>query len=160
MSLLVVIDIDGTVAHAGRRFETAGPEPSRDNREIYTTWVNKVQDEASLLSDELVPGMGSLIAALSKGPHVIYLSSREEKWRAATQTWLRQKDLPTTPLYLRSNGDWRDTAQFKEEIIGLYAVDKDITEVIVIDDDEHGTIESMCKKNGYTFLKARSGGQK
>ena len=48
MKTLFIIDIDGTVAHAGKRFREAGPEPSRNDPAVYAVWVNF---EEALLAD-------------------------------------------------------------------------------------------------------------
>jgi hypothetical protein len=58
---------------------------------------------------------------------------------------------------MRPNDCWTATADLKE--IALASTRDAWESVVVMDDDEHGAIEAMCKRNGYTFLKARSGGQ-
>lgn len=155
--MLVVIDIDGTIADAGRRFKEAGPEPSRHNWKAYTAWVESVQNEQSLLEDAPVPCMLNMVSSLAKEHHLIYLTSREEQWRSVTRKWLKAHKFPERPLLMRPNGSRIETAELKEERIQHCQGDE---QVLVIDDDEHGTLEAVCKKHGWVFLKARSGGQK
>jgi ABC-type uncharacterized transport system ATPase subunit len=82
MSTLFIVDIDATIAHAGRRLQIAGAEPSRDQLDVYNTWLDKVQDANSLLADEPVAGMRDFVTALRKGSlSVVFLTAREEKWR-------------------------------------------------------------------------------
>jgi hypothetical protein len=161
MSTLFIIDIDGTIAHAGRRFKEAGPEPSRDDKAVYDVWVRNVQNERSLMEDQHVAGMKELVNALTYSRlNVVYLTSREEKWRDVTERWLQHKYFESCPLVMREDGDYKEGAEYKEDSIKflsrLYKADN----VVVFDDDEHGTIEDKCHKNGWTMLKARSGGQK
>lgn len=165
---LFVVDIDGTIAHAGRRFERAGAEPSREDKAIYDSWVSQVQDANSLLEDEAVTGMDALCWALSrfsKGPlaSFCYLTSREERWRDITEIWLKKRGFPdaaSTPLYMRKNGDYTEGKDYKEREITTLKQAYGANSVLVIDDDEHGQIEEVCKRNNWGFLKARSGGQR
>jgi hypothetical protein len=159
MSTLFVFDIDATIAHAGRRLKEAGPEPSRDDKAIYDHWVRNVQNEKSLLEDKPVPGMAQLLNELSAA-NVMYLTSREEKWRSVTKEWLIINDMPDFNLVMRGNDDYRDSAEFKIEAIKFVQAMQGSTSVVVFDDDEHGELEKVCAKEGYTFLKARSGGQR
>lgn len=169
MGLLFIMDIDGTIAHAGRRFKEAGPEPMRDNKEIYDQWVSSVQNKDSILEDAVVPGMIDLVYSLRLNPNVMfyYLTSREERWRDTTMRWLTRKGFAAgntfghgEALIMRPNGDYSEVAIFKEQVIKrIQRWESGGMSVIVCDDDGQGTIEPMCKKNGWTFLKARSGGQ-
>lgn len=161
MKTLFVFDIDGTLANGQRRFEEAGAEPSRDDRPAYLKWVSDVQNEKSLAADEVVSGMVEFVLATSVlGTDSIYLTSREEQWRPVTARWLIAKGFPTLPLILRPSNNWADGAEFKEIAIKTYLATNRCDSVVVVDDDEKGTIEEMCKRNEWTFLKARSGGQK
>lgn len=162
MSVLFVIDIDGTIADAGRRFAEAGPEPSRDNKLVYDAWVRAVQSPESLSSDKPVPGMLALCRALGYYPfdHVVYLTSREERWRLVTEEWLTTHKFPRLALIMRGNGNYLEGGEFKESTIDTLMQTKNASDIVVIDDDGRGDIEDMCKRRGWTFLKARSGGQK
>lgn len=161
MKTLFCIDLDGTVAHAGRRFAEAGPEPSRNDKAVYDVWVKNVQNERSLSEDEVVPGMEALVRALisNRENEVVYLTSREEKWRSITEKWLFFNCLPKLPLVMRSNGDYIEGSSFKEGSISFLKALYGCQQVVVIDDDEHHALEKKCLKNGWTMLKARSGGQ-
>lgn len=161
MKTLFIIDIDGTLAHAGRRFEAAGPEPVRDNKEVYDQWVRMVQNEESLLSDEPVKGMRNLVQALecSRDCVPIYLTSREEIWRQTTRSWLDHYTYPYLDLIMRQTGNYAEGVDFKETTIDTLLQEYNTHDVVVIDDDGKGDIELMCKRRGWIFLKARSGGQ-
>jgi uncharacterized HAD superfamily protein len=156
--MVVIIDIDGTICNAKRRFEKAGPEPIRDNVEAYNHWVKTVNEGCE--HDEPVPGMSEICWAMKYSiSRVVYLTSRTESLRKKTEEWLSNHNFPDLKVKMRPEDNFQETWKFKLEAIKrLRRHAKE--QVLVIDDDEHGTIENMCKLNGFTFLKARSGGQK
>lgn len=161
--MLLVIDIDGTIADGTARFAAAGPEPSRDDVEKYKEWVRKVN--TGIEKDKPVPGMQSLLRAVSNGAAwadvtPVYLTGREEALRNPTEIWLNKHKFPSFKLFMRPQGSWASNAELKEFAIRLLASANKYQEVVVIDDDEKGAIEEMCKRHGWTFQKARSGGQK
>lgn len=162
MKTLFIIDIDGTIAHAGRRFAEAGTEPTRHYKDVYEAWVARVQNEHSLMQDEPVAGMRTLCRALEHYPYsdTVFLTSREERWRKITNEWIKENGFPfTIKLVMRGDGNYSEGADFKEGAIDILMQAYRSTEVVVVDDDGQGTIEEMCKRRGWTFLKARSGGQ-
>ena len=155
--MLFIIDIDGTVANGERRFKEAGPEPTREDKDRYFDWCRVIN--TGIENDDPVPGMATLVRACAETARVVYLTSREERHREATVRWLRQHGFPISQLIMRPNGSYAHTPDFKEASINAVKLDPEEM-VVVIDDDEHGTIEAMCRRNGFTFLKARSGGQR
>lgn len=156
--LYIFVDIDGTIANAERRFKEAGPEPARTDRETYLNWLHKIQNPESLMSDEPVPGMADLCVTLNHQYKLFYLTSREEKWAEVTYQWLAKHNFPLANVIFRPNENWADSASYKEIAI-RHTIGSKASAVIVLDDDEHGSIEEMCKRNAFTFLRARSGGQ-
>jgi beta-phosphoglucomutase-like phosphatase (HAD superfamily) len=159
MRTLFILDIDGTLANAADRFQRAGHEPSRSDRAAYSSWLHRVQSEATLAMDKPVPGMAPLVLSLAASDDAIaYVTSREEKYRAVTEAWLLKNHFPQhRQLYMRGADDWRSSGELKEAIIKILAVPYDA--VVVVDDDPLGDVQSMCSRNGYTFLKACSGGE-
>lgn len=156
MRPLFVLDIDATLADAAERFQAAGPEPTRESREAYIRWLELVQDRDRLLSDKAVPGMVALTWGLASAGTLLYLTSREERWREATLLWLQKHGFPSARIAMRAPDDWRGGGEFKRSMIEIYR--KPGQTVVVLDDDPIGDIEKACKAAGYTFLKARSGG--
>lgn len=159
MSTLFVIDIDATLADATDRLKFAGQEPSRKDAVAYNTWLAAVQDANSLLQDKPVAGMVDLVSAIRKGSlNVVLVTAREEHWRDVTEAWLIKNKLPKLPLIMRPNDNFYESAMFKateiSELKTLFGCDS----VIVIDDDQSGELQGICKYHGWTFLKALSGG--
>jgi len=152
------IDIDGTVANATRRFAAAGKEPHRHEKEKYAEWLSKVQNAVSLMQDVPVKGMQTLLWALqSYGAEVAFLTAREERWRHVTESWLKAKEFGSVKVYMRPNDNWQDAGTLKENIIDALTQQYP-GNVVIIDDDPLGELQIVCKRRGWTLLKAAVGG--
>lgn len=153
-----IIDLDGTTTNASKRMAEAGKEPDRSDKVAYLAWLDRIQNAESLLADDVVKGMQSLIWALKGyGTEIYFVTSREEKWREVTEKWLRKHDLKGIKLYMRPNNDWRSYGQLKEGIIDTLTQQYP-GNVLVIDDDPAGDLQEVCKRRGWTMLKAVAGG--
>lgn len=161
MSLLVVMDIDGTIADATRRFKLAGKDPGPANRTAHDEWVARVQNEEDLRNDPPVPGMNQLILALGCMGlvDVVYLTGREDVYRQVTEQWLAEHKFPSHLLEMRPTGSYERNCDFKEKVIKRLKYIYKATEVIIVDDDQRGELEVTCANNGWVMLKAVSGGK-
>jgi hypothetical protein len=158
MSLLVVMDIDGTISDATDRFRLAGPDPGLHNMEAYLSWVEAVNDK--MHHDTPVSGMAELLRALwYTQSHCVYLTNREEKHREVTENWLTRHGFPRFKVMMRQDGSYSEAIEYKGTVIRNLCEVFGSTSVVIVDDDESGKMEGLCKKMGWTFLKARSGGQ-
>lgn len=154
---LFCIDIDGTLADIRWRLEEAGPEPKERGPE-YTAWLKKVQNHYSLGKDKPIPGMINMIRGLYQND-VIYVTGRSEEYREVTQKWLHNYGLYGT-LLMRPNKSNISNGKLKQRIIRKYLKEAPVARhhsIVVVDDDCHGDIEEACRKNNWTFLKAKSG---
>jgi hypothetical protein len=158
---LFVFDIDATLADATERFAKAGKEPSRESQQEYLAWLERLQTRESLALDNPVAGMANLLHALwAGGGTLCYVTGREECYRQVTLDWLLEHRFPLTgPLFMRKPGDWGSVRQVKEPWIKYQQQVLQATSVIVVDDDPNGDVALMCQDNGWTFLKACSGGK-
>lgn len=152
--MVVFMDIDGTIADASRRFLKAGEEP-RGRGKNWSKWLRMVQNKKTLSEDTPVPGMVQLCHRLTTT--LVYLTGRSEIYKEVTEVWLMRNLFPEAPLLMRPKRNRMKNGKLKEKLIKEFYVEF-FGSVIVIDDDQNGDIERMCHKNGYTFLKARSGG--
>ncbi len=158
MKTLLILDIDGCIADATERFQRAGQEPSRENRTQYLQWLHNVQNETTLSMDKPVPGMLALANSFELLGTIAYVTSREEKYREVTRRWLEQHQFPSShQLYMRGQDDWRSSGEMKEAIIKVLAVPYGA--VVICDDDPRGDVQEAAQRNGWTFLKATSGGK-
>lgn len=160
MATLFIIDIDATIADVSERLQRVGPEPDLADKSAYRSWVAKMMNPIELANDKPVIGMTAVVNALAFGQQgrVMFLTSREERWRKVTQEWLEQSGFRRGVLVMRPNDSYSDTAGFKEQIISQWQCSGDYSDVVVFDDDQAGTLEKVCAKRGWCFLKARSGG--
>lgn len=157
MRLLLVIDIDGTLADLSRRSKRAGNMPPREKRHLFQMWLDRLQTTAHLLADRPIAQTVFLARVLAKTPGVtaLYLTGRSEKYRAATALWLRRVNAPPLPLTMRKNDDWRSAKGYKREemkrLMKKHRVKGD--EVLVIDDDADGDCSLMYSRLGVLHLK-------
>lgn len=156
---LFVFDIDMTLANGARRKRYAGAEPNREkDPAAYNIWRDKINQ--NLDADEPVPGMVEMVRAMEEsGNSVVYVTARGSNLRSETREWLKRHGFPDCMLWMRAETDLRPSAKFKEHIISkLRTSEHEAT--VVVDDDERGELEEVCKRRGWTFLRALSGGVK
>jgi hypothetical protein len=151
--LLVIVDIDGTLADGSTRFALAGPEPERDDRWAYRKWLEAVQDEQRLSRDK--PNMAVLETVKSLyrgGAEILYLTAREEVYRDVTQAWLNKHGAPIGDLHMRGYEDWRSTGEYKGSVlVGLMQTHGGL--MMAIDDDANGELEQIYQELGISHLK-------
>lgn len=150
---LFVVDIDGTIANGRRRFIFAGDEPNRETEPgAYEQW--KLRVNSGIEHDEPVPGMLDLVKAVQD--RAVYMTARGSSLRAPTREWLRKHGFPDLLCIMRAEEDVRPSAKFKEWAIQKLMT-SDHESIVVVDDDERGELEEVCKRRGWTFLRAVSG---
>lgn len=152
--MVVSLDLDGTCTNISWRILFGGKEPSKRNVKKYNEWLSKVQSEEHILQDAPVAAMRELAISLKK--HAVYVTSRQEKFRKVTEQWLKYHKFPKLKLIMREDNNYDTCADYKERVI-LELLKNKKGPVLIIDDDSKGDIEKMAKRNGWTFLKARSG---
>ncbi len=154
---LVIFDIDGTLADIRPRSKRAGGMPPRHKRHLFQMWLDRLQTVKHLLADPVIPQTKDLCVLLDKQCFMrcVYLTGRSEKYRKATETWLRLKGLPPLPLTMRKNNDWRSAKGYKlqemKRLMKKHRVKGD--EVLVIDDDADGDCSAMYRRLGCLHLK-------
>lgn len=91
IDLLLIVDLDGTLANPGNRFKKAGKPPSKFDRrdKRYQAWLDKAQKNIHL--DKVVKPIRSLINGIST--KIVILSSREYKHIVNTIHWLDKKGI-------------------------------------------------------------------
>lgn len=150
--MLIVCDIDGTIADVSRRLKLAGPEPEFDDVEAKDAWVRSLHK--TLSEDVPIPGMRELLHTLVR-QHVplIYLTGRSQRYWVDTYNWLSRWQFPMAPIYMRDNDDWRPAAQYKEQAMKKF-VPNFTHPIIVLDDDgTGGDCHAMYERNGWRHLK-------
>jgi hypothetical protein len=148
-----IIDLDGTIADDRERKLRAGPEPDRENRPEYLSWLSYIQSEATLAVDSPVPGMPTLLRGIARESTIIvYLTAREEKYREVTKEWLSRHNFPRSLLLMRPNDSWLSSSELKRaHILEIMDAYKGIP-VIAIDDDGSGDCAQMYLELGIPHL--------
>jgi phosphoglycolate phosphatase-like HAD superfamily hydrolase len=117
-----VFDIDGVLADVRHRLHHLEARPQRWERFFQAAGRDPV----------LVEGVERLRAALADHD-VVYLTGRPERTRRLTEGWLARHDLPTGPLIMREDDDYRPARVLKRAVLRRLAGVREIASVL--DDD-------------------------
>ncbi len=101
-----VFDIDGTLADCSHRLHHIEKMP-KDWRSFF----------AAVADDKPIGHMVDACQSLSWRKLVVFVSGRSEECRPATEDWLERHVKLRGPLYMRAEGDYRDDAIIKIEIL-------------------------------------------
>lgn len=153
--MLVICDIDGTIADIVERQKRAGQAPDKKNKRKFQNWLNKLQPVELLAKDRPIVGMRELLHALADNHKLVYVTGRSEKYRKVTDKWLADLHFPAAPLKMRPDKDDETaTDQLKERVMLDLAIEYQDFVILVLDDDVEGVCEAMYRKHGWTHLKA------
>ena len=122
MRELAVFDIDGVVADVRHRLHFLDSRPK--------DWDGFFA--AAGEDTPLAEGVGLAREALATYD-LAWLTGRPERLRRVTERWLAAQDLPTGPLVMRRNRDFRPARVAKQEELRRLAAGRDIA--MVVDDD-------------------------
>lgn len=148
--MVIIFDIDLTLADAKARVSAAGNMPERTSKE-FATWLDNVH--AGMQNDRTVPELVTALKTLEADHEIVYITAREDKHRIATRSWLASKGLPVAPLYMRDTGDRRTTQEYKREKVQLVKELNEVVGGLVIDDDLEADCSSMYLEEGFVHLK-------
>jgi hypothetical protein len=119
---LAVVDIDGVVADVRHRLHYIEGRPRHWDRFF-----------SAATDDPPLPEGVALVKELSADHDVLWLTGRPERTRRATKAWLAAQRLPTDPLIMRPNRDFRPARVTKRDELRRLRADREIA--IVVDDD-------------------------
>jgi phosphoglycolate phosphatase-like HAD superfamily hydrolase len=131
---LAVFDIDGVLADVRHRLHHLEARPQR--------WERFFQ--AADRDPVLVEGAERLRAALVDHD-VMYLTGRPERTRRLTERWLARHDLPTGPLVMREDDDYRPARYLKRDVLRTLAEHREIASVL----DDDPAVVRMLTKDGW-----------
>lgn len=155
-NILVICDIDNSIADISFRQKKAGKEPSKKNKKEFTAWLERLQCPEDLIKDPPIHHMKTLLQTIRSCDYpfvdIAYLTSRTENYRNVTSKWIHVNGFPPGPIYMRKIDDWRGSGEYKHDTI------KHLVEVygkagIAIDDDPDGDTSAMYRKYGFVHLK-------
>ena len=119
---LAVVDIDGVVADVRHRLHFIEGKPRQWDRFF-----------AAAGEDPPLPAGVALVKELAADHDVLWLTGRPERTRRATRTWLAAQGLPTEPLIMRPNRDFRPARVTKRDELRTLRADHRFA--VVVDDD-------------------------
>lgn len=107
----IIVDLDGTLANIDHRLYYVKDKDQKGWEEFFQHISN---DTPNMAVYDMLQVMHQ------SGYAILLVSGREEKWRDATETWLKKFHIPYTWLLMRPFGDYRDDTEIKEEIYTRY----------------------------------------
>ena len=119
---LAVVDIDGVVADVRHRLHFIQGSPRQWNRFF-----------AAAADDPPLPAGIELVRALAADHDVLWLTGRPERNRRLTTAWLAAQGLPTEPLLMRPDRDFRPARMTKRDELRRLRRDRQVA--VVVDDD-------------------------
>ena len=140
---LAIIDIDGVIADRSEVFTLAaeakghGLADGMSERDATDLYWHTVFDPGHAHLDTLIPGADAAIHLIGQAYQVIYLTSRPELMRVATQGWLTEHRL-AGPLVVHKPSAFQYTktvtwkAGMVQTLANLYLMD----EILFVDDEE------------------------
>ncbi|GAA4551639.1 LNS2 domain-containing protein [Pseudonocardia xishanensis] len=119
---LAVFDIDGVLADVTHRLHHLRARPQRWERFFAAADVDPLLEEGA-----------NRLRKAQVDHDVVYLTGRPERNRRLTERWLARHDLPTGPLHMRDDYDYRPAREMKREVLRWLAEEHEIASVL--DDD-------------------------
>ena len=135
--MLVVFDIDGTLANIEHRLDYVRSKPK-----------NWKAFDAGIPNDKVNEPVAEVFDTMVMGGHTIVLASgRNERSREATEDWLRKNSLNAyEKLYMRKADDFRSDDIVKQEILDEIIADYGRKPDMVFDDRPR--VVKMWRDNG------------
>lgn len=153
--MLYVIDLDCTLIDTKDLVISGGPEPEPGTAE-HEAWVNHVTSPEILAAAKPVPSVMSLVKSLlyDDSQKVVFLTNRRQRMLRLTQDWLYKHINPGIydyQLIMRPDDCLTRAGAFKAQEIEKLIYKGE--EVLIVDDDQDGSLEVECKKHNWTLLK-------
>lgn len=142
MRAAVIVDIDGTLALMGK-----GIEGRRGPHDLHRVG----EDDPNEPVIDLVRDFRAV------GYRIIFMSGRDEKCRAATESWLLHHVAaePGEPLFMRDRGDNRDDAVVKRELYERHVAPYWAVRYVL--DDRDRVVRMWRGELGLTVLQVAEG---
>jgi len=140
-----VFDLDGTVCNVTHRRHWVASKPKNWN-----AW------NAGLVNDTLNDAVYQTLSALNAARFAIVLvSGRGSEYRAQTEKWLRDHNVPYEALYMREAGDFRADDIIKSELADQVEETYSIRGVF---DDRKRVVDMWIARGIFVFDVAQGSG--
>ena len=143
--MLVVFDIDGTLANIEHRLDCVRSKPK-----------NWKAFDAGIPNDKVNEPVAEIYRQMIHAGHTVVLASgRNERSRDATVDWFVKNDLPRRQLYMRKADDFRSDDIVKQEILDQIIADYGRKPDMVFDDRPR--VVRMWRDNGIFVFNVYQG---
>ncbi len=140
MPTIVVFDVDGVIADVRHRLRHVERKPKD-----WDAFFDAMDDDAPLED-----GIALVREQLRAGHRVVYLTGRNESYRALTLDWMARHDVPEGRLVMRPDHDRRPARQFKPQ--ALQRLSERARIVAVVDDDD--AVVEVLRRDGWPTIHA------
>ena len=137
---VAVFDVDGVLADVRHRLHHVERSPKD-----WPAFVAAMDDDAPLQV-----GIALALDQSGAGHEIVYLTGRNESYRALTVAWLSRHGLPEGRLVMRRDSDRRPARLFKPD--ALRRIGSASRVVAVVDDDE--AVVAVLRRDGWPVLHA------
>lgn len=128
------VDLEGTLANHDHRLPLL-------NAQEYDAY------EEAAINDEVNEDIYGLLWVLNTEIKIVVMSTRTEKYRSATETWLTRHNIPASAVLLRPGNDWAPQPTLKARMINEFFDGEDKAISFVIDDNL--AVCEKLKEEGY-----------
>jgi hypothetical protein len=142
--MIVIFDIDGTLANAEHRLHWIQTQPK-----------NWRAFNAGIPDDPPIESVCQLARTLYKsGSTVLFCTGRSIEVKDLTVAWLDRHDIRGSTLYMRSRGDHRPDFEVKEELLKRIVRDHGQPDLVFEDRQQ---VVDMWRRNGIRCLQVAAG---
>jgi phosphoglycolate phosphatase-like HAD superfamily hydrolase len=139
-STIVVFDVDGVLADVRHRLHHVERRPKD-----WDAFFASMDDDGPLPD-----GIAMAQARAREGHRIVYLTGRNENYRALTRAWMARHDLPEGQLVMRRNDDRRPARVFKPAALRHIATQGRV--LAVVDDDR--AVVDVLRRDGWPVVHA------
>ena len=137
--MMIIVDIDGTLADCTHRLHHVKSLPQ--HWDLFY---------AGMSDDKPIQPVIRIVKDLWRSSSIFMLTGRPEKYRQATEAWLRKYYVPYHRLYMRADSDFSPSPVFKLAVVN-YLRESDGIEIDLAIEDEQ-SIADIFAANGITTL--------
>lgn len=151
---IVICDIDGTIADTSLRVKERD-EYIKESGSKRNSWnvFNRGIGKEPVKED-----VKAVVVALHKmGYQIVYLSGREDAFKAKTERWLAMNDFPDGMLFMRKARDFRKDNIVKKELFEEMCLQVGHNDVLLCIDDRDQVVELWRKELNLTCLQVDYG---
>lgn len=151
--MMLVMDLDGTLADFTDRMNKAGSMPDREDKAAFQSWLDRLQSEDSLYNDPPISEILTLVGTMKRAGHtIVFLTGRSQIYENVTKAWLKKWGL-SGKLFMRPETNWESARDYKYGMLKIILKEYNPDTVMTIDDNPENDSAEMYASLGIQFLK-------